>query len=105
MQRRFEWKNLINLFRITYLEKENIPISDTWKELTMQRIRSLSWENGRLNFSVMFEQFVWRLAPVTFVMILAISIWLSSYEIISDAEIFRLFSFELEASYAFLLLD
>ena len=104
MMRRLDWNKWIEILRTAYWEKENIPIGSAWQEETMRRIRALASE-GRQSFTMMFEQFVWRLAPVTFAMILIISIVLSSYELIGEVEVFRLFSYELEDSYALLLLE
>lgn len=105
MPARFDWKTLKNLFRIAYLEEEDIPVSDLWRQQTMDRIRGLALEPVRQGFAVTFEPFVWRLVPVTLAMILILSIALSNFELVSDAEVFQLFSYELEDAYAFLDLE
>jgi len=102
MSRRLNWNVFKKLFRITYRDEEDIPISDSWRQQTMNRIRGLDLEPVRQGFGAFFEPFVWRLAPVTLAMILILSIALSNFDLVSDADVFRLFSYELEDAYAFL---
>jgi len=105
MSRRFDWKILKTLLRSAYHEEEDIPISDHWRQQTMNRIRGLAPDRVRQGFAALFEPFVWRLVPITLAMILALSIALSNFDLVSDAEVFRLFSYELEDAYAFLDAD
>ncbi len=105
MAGRLDWNILKKLFRITYREEEDIPISDLWGQQTMNRIRGLAPAPVRQGFASFFEPFVWRLAPVTLAMILILSIALSNFDMVGDAEVFRLFSYELEDAYAFLDLE
>lgn len=105
MPRRFDWNKLKTLFRIAYLKEEDIPVSDYWRQQTMDRIRSLTPEPVRQGFAATFEPFVWRLAPITLAIIVILSIALSNFDLVSDAEVFRLFSYELEDAYAFLDLE
>lgn len=102
MAHRYDWDNLIRLFRITRRETETIPVTDAWRRETMHRIRSLAREPARQVFATVFEPFVWRLVPVTLAMILILSIALSNFDLVADAEVFGLFSYELEDAYAFL---
>ncbi len=85
-----EQEMLRKLLRQAYYEKEKFEVGGQWQFNVMRRIRNLAQLKSQPNFSQMFEQLVWRLAPVTSTIILVFAIVLLSFDLIPDLEIFQL---------------
>jgi hypothetical protein len=85
-----EREALREIFRRAYLEKEQVEVGDRWQEGVMRRIGELGEIQERPSPLVMFEQLVWRLAPVTCLLILGLTVLLSSLDFISGYEIIQL---------------
>jgi hypothetical protein len=81
---------LREILRQAYLEKENVEVGDRWQEEAMRRIRELGAIEAASSSLVMFEQFVWRLAPLTCLLILGLAVLLSSLDFISGYDIIQL---------------
>ena len=81
---------LREILRQAYLEKENVEVGDRWQEEAMSRIRELGAIEAASNSLLMFEQFVWRLAPLTCLLILGLAVLLSSLDFISGYDIIQL---------------
>ena len=81
---------LREILRRGYQERENVEVGDQWQEEVMHRLRELGEIKARPSSLVMFEQLVWRLAPVTCLLILALTLLLSSFNFISNDDVMQL---------------
>jgi hypothetical protein len=85
-----EHQALREILRRAYQERENVEVGDQWQEEVMRRIRELGEIEARPSSLVMFEQLVWRLAPVTCLLILGLTLLLSSVDFISGYDVIQL---------------
>jgi hypothetical protein len=85
-----EHETLREILRRAYLERERVEIGDRWQEEVMRRIRELSEMEASPSSLVMFEQLVWRLAPVTCLLILGLTVLLSYFDFISGYDVIQL---------------
>ena len=84
-----ELNNIISTFKTAHQEKEKIHVSDNWQRGVMNSIRSKN--NFRAGFFDLFQQFVWKLVPVTCVLALLLGICLTRIDILSDYELVKIF--------------
>jgi len=68
LQRKYE--ALKKILREAYFEKEHAEVSEQWQLNVMRRIRNLGPIQSGPSFIMLFEQFVWRLTPVTCLLII-----------------------------------
>jgi len=85
-----EQEALRKILRRAYQERENVEVGDQWQEEVMRRIRELGEIEVRPSSVVMFEQLVWRLAPVTCLLILGLTLVLSTLDFISGYDVIQL---------------
>jgi len=78
---------LREILRRAYHQKEKVEVSHRWQEEVMRRLRDLGEMEARPTFVAMFEQLVWRLAPVTCLLILGFALLLSSVDFISSYDL------------------
>ena len=78
MSGKHEQEALREILRLAREEKENIVIGDQWQEAVMRRIREFGPIEAKPGFLLMFEQFVWRLAPLVCLLILGLTVLFSS---------------------------
>lgn len=88
---RFDFDRLTEVFRRVHSEKEKAVVDDRWQTEVMRRIRNLDPVEHRTNFLTVFEEFIWRLAPVACVLIITVAIMLMLTDFTSESEIFNLF--------------
>ena len=88
--RKDEHDALRAILRRGYQERENVEVGDQWQEEVMHRLRELGEIKARPSSLVMFEQLVWRLAPVTCLLILGLTLLLSSFNFISNDDVMQL---------------
>jgi hypothetical protein len=81
---------LTEILRRAYQERENVEVDDQWQEGVMRRIRELGKIEARPSSLLMFEQLLWRLAPVTCLLILGLTLLLSSFDFISGYDVIQL---------------
>jgi len=72
-----EQEALREILRRVHQEKEKVEIGDQWQQAVMDRIRSLGPIETKTSFLLMFEQLVWRCAPVTCLLIIGLTLLLS----------------------------
>jgi hypothetical protein len=84
-------KKLKKTLSATYYEKEKAAVNALWQVRVMRRVRSLGPLNAQANYLELFERFVWRLAPVACLLILALAIALMKLDFVSDYEIAKSF--------------
>jgi len=69
-------ERLMKILREAYLEKEKLEVSNRWQENAMHRIRKIRSTEVMASSSMVFFQFAWKLAPVTFFLILLLTAFL-----------------------------
>ena len=85
-----EHEALREILRRAYRDKENVEVGDRWQEEVMRRIRELGEIEERPSSLVMFEQLVWRLAPLTCLLILGLTVLLYSFDFIAGYDVIQL---------------
>ena len=85
-------ETLQKILRRAYFEKENTEIDVRWQAETMRRIRALGPLQLPANYFTVFEQLVWRLAPVVCVLILLLTAGILKFGFISEYEMAKMFA-------------
>ena len=88
--RKAKHEALREILRRAYREKQKVDVTKQWQEEVMHRIRDLGEVEGRPSFLAQFEQLVWRLVPVTCLLILGLTLLLSSVEFFSSYDLAQL---------------
>ena len=83
-------QNLLGLLRAVHMGKDLPPVEANWQQAVMRRIRQISERQLRPSFLQAFEPLVWRLAPVTSVMIVGCVVTLVKSGLIADWQLFQL---------------
>jgi len=78
------------ILRNAYRQKENVEVKDQWQQEVMRRVRELGALQPTPSFSEMLEQLVWRLAPVTCLLILGLTVLFAVSDFTSGYEVFQL---------------
>ena len=81
---------LRELLRRAYKEKEKVEVGDQWQEEVMRRIGELGEIDMSPSYLVMLERLVWRLVPVTCILIIGLTVLLSSFDFISGYDVIQL---------------
>ena len=81
---------LRHVLRRAYQERVKVEVTDQWQKEVMRRIRELGEIEASPSFLAMFEQLVWRLVPVTCLLILGLTVLLSSFDFISGYDLIQL---------------
>jgi hypothetical protein len=81
---------LKKILRRAYHEKENIEVGEQWQLNVMQRIRNLGPVDSKPNFFMLLEPFVWRLIPVTCLLVVVSAIILLKFDFTPQYELFTL---------------
>ena len=85
-----EHDQLREILRRAYRDKEKVEVGDHWQEEVMRRIRELGGREERPSPLLMFEQFVWRLAPLTCLLIVGLTVLLSNFDFTSGDDVIQL---------------
>lgn len=86
-------RKLKQAFKIIYHQKSELAptgLNDDLQADVMRRIRRLGPLKSGSNFLMLFERFVWHLAPVAMTITLFFAIVLMNFDLIPDSEIFQL---------------
>ena len=81
---------LKEIFRLAYLDKENLEVGDQWQGEVMRRLRKLGAIQPTPGFLEMLESFIWRLVPVTCLLILLLTAVLVVSDFTSEYEVIQL---------------
>ena len=81
---------LRELLRRAYREKEKVEVGDQWQDEVMRRIGELGEMEASPSYLVMLEQLVWRLVPVTCILIIGLTVLLSSFDFVSGYDVIQL---------------
>ena len=84
-------ERLKELLAIAYHEKERPDVDDLWQMRVMSHIRSLGPVRSGRGYITLFEQSVWRLVPVTGLLILILVALLLTLDFMPDYEMARIF--------------
>jgi hypothetical protein len=85
-----EQKALRKILQRAHQEKEKLKIGDQWRERAMDRIRNFGPIGGKPTFLLKLEQLVWRLAPVTCLLILGLTLLFYSANLIEGYDAIQL---------------
>ena len=86
-----QYNRLKEVLRAAYHDKEKTEISDSWQTKTMRYIRDLGPQDAKLSNLMSFEKLVWRLVPVTGILIFVFSVCLFNIDFVQEYEIAKLF--------------
>ena len=80
-------------FKAAYIAKENQgpEIGEQFEAQVMRRIRALGPIHSRPDYLSLFEQFFWRLVPVTAVLIIILTAWAVQLDFVSEFEMAAIF--------------
>jgi hypothetical protein len=67
-----KFDRLLSVLQRVYCSRENVTVGDQWQTEAMRRIRLIGPLNSRTGFVELFEQMVWRLAPATSLLVIAL---------------------------------
>lgn len=81
---------LEEILKKAYQQKEKIEVGDQWQKDTMRRVRELGALQPTPSFAVMLEELVWRLAPVTCLLILGLAVLFALVDFTSGYDAFQL---------------
>lgn len=87
---RTEHEVLQAILRKAYRQKENVEVGDQWQQEVMRRVRNLGALKPTPSFPEMLEQLVWRLAPVTCLLIFGLTVIFAVSDFTSGYELLQL---------------
>ena len=91
-----ENESLKKTFRGVYLAKERGESGEDWPSLAMRRIRQIGPLRPAAGFWPAFENLVWRLAPVSCVLILVLTFFLVNMDFDVDSDYLATMTAEME---------
>jgi hypothetical protein len=74
-----------------YYAREKAEVSDMWKAGVMRHIRNLSPSYFEAGYLELFQQFLWRLAPVACVLAVALTVTIVKMDFFPDYELAKIF--------------
>jgi hypothetical protein len=79
--------------KAAYNAKENHgpKIGEQFEAQVMRRVRALGPIHSRPDYLSLFEQFFWRLVPVTAVLIIVLAAWAIQFDFVSEFEMAAIF--------------
>lgn len=86
-----EVENVLDVFRQVHNDKEKLVTGDGWKTKAMSMIRKDGQLQNQTGYFDIFQQFVWKLAPVTCTIAILLSFMLSQTDVLSDYEMVKIF--------------
>ena len=91
-----ENESLKKAFRDTYAAKEKEETGDGWQLRVMKRVRRIGPLAPASNFLPAFEHFVWRLAPVSCLLVLVLTLFFVNMELDVDSDYLGTMAAEME---------
>jgi hypothetical protein len=86
-----QFARVMNVLRSAYNQKEKLDIGDTWQTRVMGHVLSTGALYAGTSYFELFQQFVWKLTPVAFVLIGLLSMALIKMDFIPDYEFTKAF--------------
>lgn len=77
---------------LAYHEKVKVEVDDKWKVRVMGHIQSLGPLSPHISYFELYQRFVWRLAPVACVLLVALSVAIAKMDFFSDYELAKIFT-------------
>lgn len=87
---KLEQEKLKSILRQAYREKENLEMGDRWQDDLRDRLSGIGTIQPLPGFLTVFAQFVWQLAPVISLLILALTGVLLALDLTSGYDVFQL---------------
>ena len=85
------YTRLESVFKRAFRDKEKAKPSEHWQQNMMSHVRSLEPLNATTNYFELFEQFVWRFAPVACVLIIMLTFCIVNLDLVPEYEVVKLF--------------
>jgi len=86
-----QFSRVMSVLRGAYNLKEKLEVGDSWQTRVMGHVLSAGPFYARTGYVELFQQFVWRLSPVAFVLIGLLSMALIKMNFFSDYEFTKAF--------------
>ncbi len=86
-----EFNNIINAFKAVHKEKESLEVSSNWQTNVMRTIRKNTIDQYQTAFFDIFQQFVWKIVPVSCALLLLLCFLMTQNSGLSDYEMAKLF--------------
>ena len=83
-------EKVIEMLRFVYWKKENIAVDRQWEEQVMTCIREMAAFESRPCFLPMFEHLVWRLVPVTSLVLVGLIVFFIEFDLTPEYELVQL---------------
>lgn len=75
-----------------FYEKEKVKVGEGWHDQVMSHIRRMGLSYPKQSFLDYFQPFVWRLAPVVFVLILLLGSAIFQLKLSPDYDLVKMFT-------------
>ena len=85
------YTKLESALKRAFRDKENAKPSEPWQQNVMRHVRSVGPLNATTGYVDLFEQFVWRFAPVACVLILVLGVCIINFGLVPEYEVVKLF--------------
>lgn len=86
-----DFEKIINAFRSVYHEREKVHVGSDWQSNAMKLIRKDGGAYLQMGFFNTFQQLVWRLVPVSCILVMLLGILISQTNFLSDYEMAKIF--------------
>ena len=91
--KRKDLSKIFKAFASAYSKREEAEVGGTWWEArVMGHIRSLDTFYPTMSYIELYQQFLWRLAPVALLLALTLAVLLVRTDFISDYELAKMFT-------------
>jgi len=85
------FSELESALKRAFREKEKAKPGEQWQQQMMSHIRSLGPVYAKTDYLEVFEQFVWRFAPVACALILMLTLCIINLDLVPEYEMVKLF--------------
>jgi len=86
-----QFAKVIKALSVAYKAKEKAEVGDMWQSRVMGHVLSMGPIYSKTGYLELFQQFVWKLTPVTFVLIGLLGVALFKMDFYSDYELTKSF--------------
>lgn len=86
-----QFAKVIKALGLAYAAKEKREVGDMWQARVMGHVLSMGPLYAKTGYFELFQQFVWRLTPVTFVLVGLLSLALVKMDFFADYEFTKAF--------------
>ena len=86
-----ELDKVLSVFKDVHHEKEKLHVSDTWQANAMRLIRNHAGASFKIVFFDFFQGVVWKLAPVSCILVLLLGFLMTQSNTLTDYELAKIF--------------